>query len=99
MNYFDLLPDDIIQYIYSFVKQSYCQALLAFLTKTYKCDLLYLSKAYKTSSLLYIFVTHTGKSVERLYHIIFLFNLKNKSHISIKQSIYIINKYISCEHL
>lgn len=94
MNY---IPKDIVEYIYSIVEQyyiSYFHAFNLFLKQKYHCDLYVLKQYYEKPSVIYIFVTYTGKSVDTLYKQILLFNLKYKHQMSIKKSVYIINNQL-----
>ena len=94
MNYLDLLPHNIFDFIFDFIFKDYYDDFNQFLTYQYDCDLNVLNKSFKKPSIVYIFTTYTGKDVEYLYHLILLFNLKNKHNISIKKSVKILNKIL-----
>ena len=91
MNYIDLLPNDISAYIYELAYLPYYNHFCDFLIKKYHFNLTVLNKYYRTHSLVYIFTTYTNKSVEQLYEVILLFNVKNKHNLSIQKSIFVIN--------
>jgi sporulation protein YlmC with PRC-barrel domain len=98
MNY---MPYDIVLYIYDFVDEyylSYYNAFHQFFTHKYECNLYVLNQYYKKPSIVYIYTTFTGKSIERLYDILLYFNTKHKHHITIRKSVYIINKHLK-KHL
>ena len=94
MNYIDLLPDDIISYIFDLSYMPYFHAFNSFLKSKYHCDLHVLTKACHVPSITFIFFTYTCKSIDSLFELILLFNFKYKYHFHVKKSLHIINHFL-----
>jgi len=103
MNYLDLLPDEILRYIYDIgddmnkknieFDKNYYRKICNMLSSKYQdFDLSFLIKLYHIPSIQYIYEEHTNKDIERLYTLIMIFNHKNNYKMTIAKSIKIIDK-------
>lgn len=97
-NYLDLLPDDIISYIYQLVDDAYLNYFnhfCKFIFSMYRIDVALLAKTAYKPSIVFIYCSYTHLSLDSLYKHISLFNHRYKYFWNIHKSLFIIDKFLS----